>query len=466
MGNKPLDRRGFMGVLAGSTAGVFGIGSAISNDLWAQPAQAIWNQNADEVNSHMHPDGQDADIWVFSGQSNSQGWGMLKAPVEPDPRILFFNADNRWVVAKEPLNPRFTNWDPDPVQQNIRVQRNGVEFPAGPDTEQFIAQMMQDHVVMGGVGPGLAFARHMVKFVNRPLGLVYCGVGGSPIKSWDPSLKGSNYEAMIRRIAMVGGKIKGLIWYQGESDAMTPGAEDLYEAAILKLIDSVRRDTRLPNLPVLCVQIARFVWNYDSHAHSFEKIRDIQRRLSSLRPNVYTVSALDLPLEDAAHVSFEGQQRLGKRLAELALSHVYQLKDHGSEINLQEIELLQPENRRPMVRVRFRGVAGKLASAGLPAGFELRSDLPAQEPQAPAAEDPMPIIYRMDFDPGDPKSVILGVFDNALINSGGAKFHPLKAPFRLIYGAGSSPYVNIVDEKDIPVPAFGPVEVTGIKNSF
>jgi hypothetical protein len=466
MEGKSLDRRRFMGAVLGSTAGALGIANTIAKDLWAKPAQAIWNQNADDVNSHMHPDAENADIWVFSGQSNSQGWGMLKAPVEPDPRILFFNADNRWVIAKEPLNPRFTNWDPDPVQENIRLQRYGVEFPAGPETERFIEQMTQNNVVMGGVGPGLAFAKHVVKFVDRPVGLVYCGVGGSPIKSWDPSVKGSNYEAMIRRIAMVGGRIKGLIWYQGESDAMTPGAEDLYEAAILKLIDCVRRDTRLPNLPVLCVQIARFVWNYDSHAHSFEKIRDIQRRLHSLRPNVYSVSALDLPLEDAAHLSFEGQQRLGRRLAELALSHAYQLKDHGHGIDLKEIELLQPDNRRPMVRVRFSGVTGKLASHGLAAGFELRSQLPAQEPQAPTAEDPMPIIYRVDFDLGDPASVILGVFDNALINSGGAKFHPLKAPFRLIYGAGSSPYVNIVDEKDIPVPAFGPVEVTGSRTAF
>jgi len=53
-----------------------------------------------------------------------------------------------------------------------------------------------------------------------------------------------------------------------------------------------------------------------------------------------------------------------------------------------------------------------------------------------------------------------------LINSGGAKFHPLKAPFRLIYGAGSSPYVNIVDDKDIPVPAFGPVDVADIRTTF
>ena len=167
---------------------------------------------------------------------------------------------------------------------------------------------------------------------------------------------------MIRRIAIVGGKIKGLVWYQGESDAMTRGAEEVYEAAILQLIDSARKDTGLPDLPFLCVQIGRFVWNYSSHAQGFEKIRDIQRRLPSLRPNVHTVSALDLALEDAAHISFEGQQRLGRRLAELALSQVYGQRDHGNGIGLTEIEVLQPDNRRPMVRVRFSGVSGKLTS--------------------------------------------------------------------------------------------------------
>ena len=39
-------------------------------------------------------------------------------------------------------------------------------------------------------------------------------------------------------------------------------------------------------------------------------------------------------------------------------------------------------------------------------------------------------------------------------------FHPFQADRdRLIYGGGMDPYVNIVDEKDIPIPAFGPVEI-------
>jgi sialate O-acetylesterase len=445
---------------AGSAIAGLGMSGWAARDLWADPAQAIWTQNTDKAGSHTYPGDEQADIWVFSGQSNSQGWGMLKAPVDPDPRILFFNAENRWVVAQEPLNPIFTHWDPNPVDKNILLQRTGIDFPGGPSTENFIQQMKRDKVVMGGAGPGLAFAKHLVRFVDRPLGLVYCGVGGSPIKSWAPTENGLNYEAMIRRIAMVGGRIKGLIWYQGETDATTPGAADVYEAAALQLFDNVRKDTGLADLPILCVQLARFVWNYDSHARDFEKIRDIQRRLPALRPNVYTISALDLPLEDPAHISFEGHQRLGRRLAEVALSQVYQQADHATGISFRDIEVLQPENQRPMVRVTFGGVSGKLRAPGLPTGFELRSRLPALEPVGPVAEAPMPVIYRVDFDPTNPAAVLLGVCDNALLVSGGAKFHPLHEPFNIIYGPGMSPYVNIVDEKDMPLPAFGPVNVT------
>jgi sialate O-acetylesterase len=457
---KPIDRRWFMRATAGSVIA----GLPLKPWLAAaspEPPQMIWKDNNDQRGSHPYPGNQEADIWVFTGQSNSQGWGMLKAPVEPDPRILFFDADNRWVVAREPLNPRFTNWVPDSVVENILLQRTGVDYPSGPPAELFVERLKHEGAVMGGVGPGLAFARQLVRFVDRPLGLLYCGVGGSPIKSWVPTMTSDNYQAMIRRIAMVGGKIKGLIWYQGESDAMTPGAEQFYQSALLELFDSIRKDTGLPDLPIICVQIARFVWNYPSHAHTFETIRDIQRRVAGLRPNLYSVSALDLPLEDPAHLSFEGQQRLGKRIAEIALSHVYKQADHGKTIDVKSIEVLQPEKRRPMVRVRFSGVTGKLTAPGEPTGFEVRSPIPDVEPKGPSAEAPMPIVYRVDFDPTDPAAVILGICDNALINSGGATFHPLVPPFRILYGPGSSPYVNIVDEKDIPVPAFGPIPVRG-----
>jgi hypothetical protein len=132
----------------------------------AELDQAIWTSNSDKADTHPYPGDREADIWVFSGQSNSQGWGMLKAPIEPDPRILFFDADNQWIVAREPLNPRFTSWVPDSVRENILLQRTGVNYPSGASAEIFTEEMERQKVVLGGVGPGLAFAKHLVKFLN------------------------------------------------------------------------------------------------------------------------------------------------------------------------------------------------------------------------------------------------------------------------------------------------------------
>lgn len=361
-----VDRRWFLRAAGTSAIASLGRSTSLSGPAGFVSSQAIWDRNSESPASHPYPSDTDADIWVFAGQSNSQGWGMLKAPVEPDPRILFFNSQNLWVVATEPLNPRFTSWVPDSVRENIQLQRTGIAFPGGPPTARFLDELEREKVIAGGVGPGLTFAKHLIQDLNRPLGLIYCGVGGSPIRSWRPGNDGSNYDSMIRRLRMVGGHIKGLIWYQGESDAMTDAGEEGYEAALLQMIDTLRKDLNQPDLPVLCVQLARFVWNYPSHDRTFEKIREIQRRLPSLRSHVYTVPALDLPLEDAAHLSFEGQQRLGNRLAEVALHRVYNLADHAHGINLQSIEVLKPESYRPMVRVRFEGVSGRLTSGGLP----------------------------------------------------------------------------------------------------
>jgi sialate O-acetylesterase len=273
---------------------------------------------------------------------------------------------------------------------------------------------------------------------------------------------GSLYGAMMERIAMVGGEIRGIIWYQGESDALTAGAEQVYEEAFLHLIDSIRSDLGVTELPVIYVQIGRFVHPYGSRAYGWEKIRDIQRRVTSQRKNLYMVSAIDLMLEDAIHVAFEGYQRLGPRLAEIALTEVYHQPNHATPISLDKIEVFALDSRRPMIRVRFNGVNGHLMASGRPAGFELRSMHPAEDPtrfypQHPTADVPLHVIYRVDFDPNDPAAVILGVFDNSPILLG--KPHSLTEPVALVYGGGTDPYVNIVDEKDMPIPAFGPMEV-------
>ncbi|MCA9444812.1 MAG: hypothetical protein KC964_28760, partial [Candidatus Omnitrophica bacterium] len=66
-------------------------------------------------------------------------------------------------------------------------------------------------------------------------------------------------------------------------------------------------------------------------------------------------------------------------------------------------------------------------------GFEIRSL---------NGERAVPQPYAIEFDSEDPSMLLLRLGK------------PLPLPAELIYGPGLDPYVNIVDEKDMPIPAF------------
>jgi len=251
---------------------------------------------------------------------------------------------------------------------------------------------------------------------------------------------GGWYNVLLDKIRLTSQSIKGVLWYQGETDAWIP-RNDHYEADLLQLIDSFRRDLGDTELPFIYVQIGRFPQRATADTiGGWEMLREAQRRVMSQRNNVYMVNAIDLPLDDTVHPSFEGQMRLGRRLAEVALSEVYHQTGHGHSIELTSIKAIHPESENPMVRLRFRGVSGRLRAPGRPTGFKLRPPLTGDT-------NPLRTVYRVDFDPTTPDSLIVGIWK------------PLEVGHRLIYGGGMDPYVNIVDEKDMPIPAFGPIEV-------
>ena len=410
------------------------------------------------------PDLNNLDVWVFAGQSNSEGWALLKAPISPDPQVFFFDADGQWVVAEEPLNKHFDQWTPAPLEENIRLQRQDVTMPKGQSLDAFLkAQAAMGPGALGGVGPGLMFGKRLRQATRRNIGLISTGKG-SPIREWDPDSTppGKLYTNMIDRVRASRGKVRGLIWYQGESDAITPGASKVYQAALTRFINRVRRDLGSPDLPVICVQTGRFAYPYHSSAPDWEAVREAQRQTALQVPNVWLVSSLDLLLEDDIHVGFEGYRRLTDRISEIALSQVYKLPGHGTPITLDSVELIARDSRRPMIRVKFRGVTGRLKSEGRASGFEIRTQMAEQDPagkypEKPSSNVPIYAVYRVDFDPADPAALILGLFDAAPVVLG--NHHPICGPLGLIYAPGLNPYANITDEKDMPLPAFGPVAV-------
>ncbi|KAL5714058.1 hypothetical protein ACHQM5_016070 [Ranunculus cassubicifolius] len=226
-------------------------------------------------------------IFILSGQSNMAGrggvtltnpkkWdGILPPECQPNPKILRFNAKHHWEEAHEPLHADI------------------------------------DNKKTCGIGPGLIFANSVL--AQDPtidlVGLVPCAVGGTAIKEWE---RGSHlYDNMVKRANDAikdGGEIKGILWYQGESDTSRHGIE-LYKGNMERLIHNVRSDLRAPSLPIIQVAIASGDEPY------LEKIREIQ--LGMKVANVVCVDAKGLPLKgDNLHLTSEAQVTLGKMLAD------------------------------------------------------------------------------------------------------------------------------------------------------
>ena len=92
------------------------------------------------------------------------------------------------------------------------------------------------------------------------------------------------------------------------------------------------------------------------------------------------------------------------------------------------ISVTRVESPRPRIVSRFSGVSGRLRAPGRPTGFVFKK---------PTGET-LDWIFKAEFDPARPDSVILRT--TALPG----------ADVALYYGAGPAPYVNIVDDEDMP----------------
>ena len=394
----------------------------------------------------LYPCPIDADLWLLAGQSNMVGQDFpTNCPTAEDPRIVAFDMTDQWMTAKNPLHRIFEAAAP--VHKNIFMQNVGRKLTNAVAAEKFFESAHNDMARSHrGVGLGIPFAQSVLQETGRPIGLIPCAHGGTSMAQWNPALKdqGGNslYGAMMERVKMVGGgsKIKGLLWYQGESETGSTNAIATYEKNFLNLIDSVRRDLEQPELPIIYVQIGRYVHSPDLGV-GYEQIRDWQRRISKERKNIYFTTAIDQPLFDRIHVSGAGQKILGHRVAELALTYVYGKLGHGQQIDLESATV---RDSGKQIHLKFSGVTGKLQSPGRPEEqFELRGDWTDEKEAS--------MVFRVEFDPADPAALNLAVEK------------PIKGSVKLVCGAGINPYMNVVDDKNMPIPAFGPVELTAEK---
>ena len=128
------------------------------------------------------------------------------------------------------------------------------------------------------------------------------------------------YEAGIEPLQQF--HIRGVIWYQGESNAHN---KDAHAKLFQLLVDSWRKNWQQPDMPFLFVQLSSL------NRPSWPWFRDSQRLLSQQIP--YTGMAVSSDVGDSLDVHPRRKQPVGERLARLALADVYRhpyFKKHPS----------------------------------------------------------------------------------------------------------------------------------------
>lgn len=169
----------------------------------------------------------------------------------------------------------------------------------------------------------------------------------------DPQLKRRPtvlYNAMIHPLTPF--TIKGVIWYQGESNATRAYQ---YRYLFPNLIENWRKDWGQGDFPFLYVQIANHLERLDQPGESrLAELREAQAMALTL-PNTAMAIAIDNGDEEGIDIHPKNKQEIGRRLALLAMDHVYGVDTVSSGPQFSKMEI-----RGNRVRVFFNSADGGL----------------------------------------------------------------------------------------------------------
>lgn len=226
-------------------------------------------------------------LFLLVGQSNMAGRGKVEEQdKKPHPRVLMLNKEQQWVPAVDPMH-----------------------FDKGA----------------AGVGLGKTFGIQLAEAnPDITIGLIPCAVGGSPIDSWKPGefYKPTNshpWDDAIKRakVAMEKGKLKGILWHQGESDSNDKSAAS-YEGKLRTLIGAFRKELGRDDVPFIIGQLGQFEeieWKEPR-----KQVDAAQQDIAKTVPKTAFVSSTGFKHKgDDVHFDSASLREFGKRYAEAYL---------------------------------------------------------------------------------------------------------------------------------------------------
>lgn len=171
-----------------------------------------------------------------------------------------------------------------------------------------------------GLGPEVTAGRAVAEATGATVGIVKVAVGGTNLYyDWNADRPGSLYQTLretaaeaLRKLREKGlrGRIGGVLWMQGESDAVAPMPAAMYGAHLARLIQRAREDAGDPELPFVLGRITPSpLWPYAAAVRAAQEA-------AARGPNARFVNTDDLPRRvDLAHYDTRGITELGRRLA-------------------------------------------------------------------------------------------------------------------------------------------------------
>ncbi len=181
------------------------------------------------------------------------------------------------------------------------------------------------------------FGKMLQEVLNVPIGLVSSSWGGTRIEPWisqsglkdfdwvpeasldskgqvSQKIPSALFNAMIN--PLVGFKIKGAIWYQGESNREAP---QRYQQLLPALIANWRKEIGIGDFPFYYAQIAPY--NYGTPDINSAMLREAQLKTLNVTENTGMVCLMDVGEENCIHPS--NKQSGGERFAYQALAQTY-----------------------------------------------------------------------------------------------------------------------------------------------
>ena len=260
------------------------------------------------------------EVWLCSGQSNMEMpmRGYRNQPVEGGPEAIASSANPGILCFTVQKASKATPQEDCKGSWEVANPQNTPEFTA----------------------TGYFFSGLINQALNVPVGLIHSSWGGSPIEAWmtpnslrdipgktipesDADIKAQNgtptvlYNGMLHLI--VGYGIRGVIWYQGESNRGNP---TLY----VKMFDAMVREWRnlwgLGEFPFYFCQIAPY--QYDDGVLNSAYFREAQARCMTTTPNTGMAVLMDAESLDCIHPS--KKRDAGERMALWALAETYGMK--------------------------------------------------------------------------------------------------------------------------------------------